>query len=280
MTSLSWVILTRGDRPSELRTAIDSLIGHDVVVVFNGVEPTIDPSDHLGVVAVADNLGIPGGRDLGVHSTDSDIVAFLDDDAHMLSPGSHESITAAFDADSTLGAVSLRIVDEHGETTRRHIPRFGGDSADRSGPVGTFLGGACAIRRTAYEAAGGYWPELFYAHEELDLSWRLHDAGYVIRYLGDVLVEHPRLPVSRHPEGWWRTGRNRTLIARRNLPLPLAAIHVGLWFAVGLTRAPDRASRTAYAKGLTGARHTSVERRPISWRTVWGLTRAGRPPVL
>jgi len=280
MTTLSWVILTLGDRPQELQAAIDSVAGHDVVVVFNGVDATIDSSDTVTVIESGTNLGIPGGRDLGADSTTSDVIAFLDDDARVLSPDASATIVSEFDTDPMLGAVSLRIVDEQGQTARRHIPRFGSGSAERSGPVGTFLGGACAIRRDAYERAGGYWPELFYAHEELDLSWRLHQARYGVRYLGDVLVEHPRLPISRHADGWRRTGGNRVLIARRNLPWPIALVHVTLWFVLGVVRAPDGSTRRAYAAGWRSGWSLPVDRKPIAWRTVWRLAQLGRPPVL
>jgi hypothetical protein len=61
-----------------------------------------------------------------------------------------------------------------------------------------FLGGACALRREAYDSVGGYFTELFYGHEELELSWRLIDAGWMIEYLDDVRVTHPKTDISRH----------------------------------------------------------------------------------
>ena len=207
-----WVILTMGDRGDQLRSAIGSLTSAVTVVVNGG---TIDESlDQVGVVVLPENAGVPGGRDAGVRATSGDIVGFLDDDAEFR--GDVARVVDAFDADPGLGAVALRLVDEQGETARRHVPRPGGRHPERSGEVALFLGGACAIRREAYEQVGGYFTELFYGHEEVELCWRLVDAGWRIRYLADVEVFHPRTTIERHPAGWELTGRNRVLIARRN----------------------------------------------------------------
>jgi GT2 family glycosyltransferase len=146
--------------------------------------------------------------------------------------------------------------------------------------VALFLGGACAIRRSAYEEAGGYWGELFYGHEELELAWRLIDRGWTIRYLPEATVFHPRTEVGRHADGWRMTGRNRVMIARRTLPWPIAIIHVAAWFVLGLVRAPGRGHRAAYVRGWWSGWSVPIDRRAIRWRTVWRLTRLGRPPIL
>ena len=280
---LGWVILTQGTRPREVQAAIDSIrtngAAHEIIVVENG-GPTADYGTDVHVVRSPANIGIPGGRDLGFRSSCASVVAFLDDDAVLVSQDAGDRIVSAMQADPGLGVLSFRIVDEVGATQRRHVPRPGSGSADRSGPVVTFLGGACAIRRDAYESAGGYWSELFYAHEELDLAWRLYDAGYTAGYLAEVVVEHPRAPISRHAEGWRLTGRNRVLVARRNLPWALVAVHTLVWLVIGMVRAPGAPSRRAYVKGWAAGWRATVPRRPIRWRTVARVSRVGRPPIV
>lgn len=189
-------------------------------------------------------------------------------------------IVEAFEADPGLGAVALRLVDEHDDTARRHIPRAGATGASAAGEVAYFLGGACAIRRSAYEQVGGYFTDLFYGHEEIELSWRLIDGGWRIRYLADVEVFHPRSEISRHADGWRLTGRNRVWIARRTLPWPVALVHVGVWLVLGALRAPKGECRRAYLHGWRSGWHGHIDHRPISWRAVWRLTRLGRPPVI
>jgi GT2 family glycosyltransferase len=278
--SMVWVILTVGDRETELAAAVDSVRENDVkaVVVANGCSvPALEDRPGVRVVASPINLGVPGGRDRGVGVTDEELVGFLDDDA-VLSPGVTRRIAEAFATDPHLGAVSLRLVDESGETARRHIPRRGAASADRSGDVTTFLGGASVIRRAAYEQVGGYFSALHYGHEELELAWRLIDGGWSICYLADVEVFHPRTSISRHPDGWRLTGRNRVWIARRTLPWPVAIVHVTAWLVLGVRRAP-RGCRRSYVRGWWQGWSGNVQRAPISWRSVWHLGRLGRLPI-
>jgi len=277
-----------GDRPDELEHAVRSLAGGDdrvcdVVVVANGA-PVPQPSGSSGarILLTDRNLGVPGGRQAGVQATSTAVVGFLDDDAVFR--GDPATVARAFEADPMLGAVSFRLVDQSGHSMARHVPRPGGRRAGDSGPVAQFLGGASAIRRDAYDQVGGYFTDLHYGHEEIELSWRLIDAGWSIRYLADVEVYHPRTDISRHEDGWRLTGRNRVWIARRTLPWPVALVHVGLWLLLGLLRAPTGRCRRQYLAGWWSGWRTrwadGSERRPISWRTVWTLTRLGRPPII
>ena len=288
---IDWVVLTRGDRPEALAAAIASLRASpttgSIVVVLNGPEAgtTIElagaglSDDDVIVVESAENLGVPGGRDLGLESTRTPLVGFLDDDARLVSTGSLGSVIQQFATDHSLGAMSLRLVDEDGNTSRRHVPRRGAGGADQSGPVVTFLGGASIIRRSAYLTAGRYWADLVYGHEELDLAWRLIEHNYSIRYQADISVYHPHTEISRHADGWWRTGRNRVLIARRNLPAPIMVVHSIAWLAIGTLRAPGGPCRRRYVSGWFGAWRVTVDREPMSWSTLRRLRRLGRFPI-
>jgi len=288
---IDWVVLTRGDRPVALAAAVGSLLesapttgATRVIVVVNGA-PEVVFADVGGVVAVVSdvNLGVPAGRHLGVASSDASIVGFLDDDA-VAPPGASRRVIEAFADDPRLAVVSFRLLDEQGTSSTRHVPRPGGRNSSTSGAVTTFLGGASAIRRSAYDAVGGYFGDLHYGHEEVELSWRLIDAGWAIRYLADVEVFHPRTEIGRHDFGWRLTGRNRVWIARRSLPWPVALVHVAVWLVLGTVRAPDRRCRRSYLAGWWSGWRTpwpsAAPRRPISWRGVWRLTRLGRPPVI
>lgn len=252
---------------------------HDVIVVSNGAGALELGSDGRVRVALSDsNLGVPAGRDFGLGFSDAALVGFLDDDAELR--GHTGRIVEAFEFDPRLGAISMRLVDENGRTARRHIPKAGGKAPDVGSDIAYFLGGACVIRRSAYEEVGGYFTELFYGHEEIELSWRLIDAGWSIRYLADVEVFHPRTEISRHAEGWIMTGRNRVWIARRTLPWPVALVHVTLWLVIGAARAPKGDCRSGYLRGWWSGWRGQIEHRPIRWSTVWKLSRLGRPPVI
>jgi len=288
--SASLVVLTTGNRPRELSAALESarnqsVLWDQIVVVANGV-PEATVLDQVGpgvtVITMANNIGIPAGRNEGVAATDSAVVVFLDDDATFAEPGLLRELLDRFEHSPELGAVSFRIIDEHGETARRHVPRLRGSGPTVEGPVTSFLGGASAVRRAAFDGAGGLPGEFFYALEETDLSWALIDRGWQVRYLPGLRIMHPRTDAARHPAFLEHTARNRILLARRRLPLLLGVWYVANWLAISSMRVRARpAAMRALARGTRlGVTADGGLRHPISWRTVWRLTRLGRPPII
>ena len=282
--TLSWVILTMGDRPEALDAAIGSLLERcgpetHVIVVSNGAGPlACGERPGVSVVELASNVGIPAGRNAGAEHVVTDLVGFLDDDARLLDRV--DAVLDEFAADPRLAVAALRLVDEEGITARRHVPRPGQRAADSGGAVAVFLGGACVLRASSFRAVGAYFGALWYGHEEVELSWRLVDAGWRLRYFADVTVFHPRTPIERHATGWEHTGRNRVMIARRTLPWSVALVHVSAWLLAGLVRAPTFQSRRDYLRGWCRGWRMPVDRRPIRWTAVVELTRLGRPPVV
>ena len=283
---LSCVILTMGNRPAELGRAISSvqdLDGDpvDLVVVGNGADVPPVPAG-VQTIRLPRNAGVAGGRNIGVDACTGDVVLFLDDDGWYPDAGLGEHVAAQFAADPKLAVLSFRVVDPGGGPGARwHVPRLRAGDAGRSSPVTTFSGGACAIRRAAYLAAGGLPDAFFYAHEESDLAWRLMELGYRLEYDAAARMCHPPLPNSRHPDFYRLDGRNRVLLARRNLPWPLAGAFLLDWLALTVLRVRSAAAVRAWLSGFAeGWRMDPGHRQPISARTVWRMTRAGRPPVI
>jgi GT2 family glycosyltransferase len=132
-----------------------------------------------------------------------------------------------------------------------------------------------------FDSAGGWPEEFFYAHEGIDLVWRVWDAGYVAWYAGDLVVYHPVIDPLRHADFYRMNARNRVWLARRNLPLILEPVYVGTWMGLTIARVREPEALRAWFAGLReGMRVTPTGRRPMRWSTVWTLTRAGRPPVV
>lgn len=283
---VSWVILTRGDRPEELAAAVRSIreqrSGGEIVVVANGL-PGAEVPEGVRLVELPENVGVPAGRNVGARESSGDIVGFLDDDATLGARELVEEIVAAFEADAALGVVTFRIVDPaSGRSQRRHVPRLRAGDPERSSEVTTFLGGACVVRRDALDRAGGLPDEFFYAMEETALAWRLLDEGYKLLYRADLVVHHPESRPARHPRAFWLTARNRVWLARRLLPWPLAIGYVATWVVLTLLRCRSPSSLRASARGfLEGVRTAPAgTRRPIRWSTAWRMARLGRPPVV
>ncbi len=275
------VVLTQSDRPAELARAIASVRAQEdvdckIVLVVNGAAaPQPDPSDQL--IVLPDNVGVPGGRNIGGSAADARLVMFLDDDAELLDPGLLVAVVDRFEADPDLGAMAIRLVDEQGRTQQRHVPRLGVSSAGRSGPVTQFIGAACVIRASAFHAVDGFDERLFYAMEESDLAWRLLDAGWSIWYSADLKAFHPQTTPARHPGYARLTARNRVWIAWRSLPAPMFLGYLLIWTIGSVARgAPPREVVAGYREAWTAL----PSRQPIRWRTAAKMTMLGRPPMV
>ena len=238
--SVSVVILSMGDRADQLNEAISSVdqqlaCDTEVILVWNGIEADqeVRADQHISLNA---NVGIPAGRNHGASFATNELIMFLDDDAKIITSNLLATAVTRFHNDKSLGIVALRILDEFGATSRRHIPRVGSKSAEASGITAGFLGGACIVRKEAWEEVNGYSGDLFYGMEETDLSWRIIDAGWDIFYDADLKIEHPHVEPSRHSEGIRLTARNRVWIARSNLPAILVPIYILNWLFISILR--------------------------------------------
>ncbi|WNI26795.1 glycosyltransferase family 2 protein [Streptomyces sp. ITFR-16] len=288
---LGAVVITMGNRPAELRALLDSVAAQkgdriEVVVVGNG-SPVPDVPAGVRTVELPENLGIPGGRNVGIEAfgpsgADVDALLFLDDDGHLPLTDTAELCRQAFADDPRLGIISFRIADpETGVTQRRHVPRLRAADPMRSSRVTTFLGGANAVRTRVIAEVGPLPGDFFYAHEETDLAWRALDAGWLIDYRADMVLNHPATAPSRHAVYHRMVARNRVWLARRNLPAPLVPVYLGVWMLLTLLRRPSGPALKAWFAGFREGWTTPCgPRRPMKWRTVWRLTRLGRPPVI
>jgi len=283
---LGVAILTMGTRSKELNALLASVEAQTVkavrtVVVGNGCAlPELPP--WVEAVELPDNRGVTGGRNVALeHLRDVDVVVDLDDDGLLVDDGVFAKLIELYASDPTMGIVSFRIADETGLTQRRHVPRLRAGDPMRGGDVTTFLGGGHALSVRMLEQVGP-WPEaFFFAHEETDMAWRALDAGWRVVYEPHLLLQHPRTSPARHAFFYRMTARNRVYLARRHLPAVLVPVYLGIWTAVTLLRTRDVAGLKAWFSGFVeGWRTPYGTRSPMRWRTVWTMTRLGRPPLV
>jgi GT2 family glycosyltransferase len=284
--SVGCVLLSQGNRPDELLRAIGSVLAQrdvtvHVVVVGNGWTPT-DLPPQVRTVALVENAGVPAGRNVGVEAVTGDILFFLDDDIELVGDDVMSRAVAQFAADDALAVIQPRAADPGGsDTARRHVPRLRAGDAHRSGDVAWFWEGASFIRRSAFDAAGGWPGTFFYGHEGIELAWRLVDLGFRIRYDAELVVLNPPAVPFRGPQHRFMDARNRVWVARRNLPYPLAVAYLLVWATATVLRSLRSGTAAAALRGFgEGLRTDCGQRRPIRWRTAWRLTRLGRPPIV
>jgi GT2 family glycosyltransferase len=281
------VVLTAGRRPDDLRAAVSSLVSQqgveaDIVVVGNGCEPEGVP-DGVRVVALPADDGIPAGRNAGVPHVRGELLFFLDDDARLASPDALARVAAEFAGDPALGMLQLRVepLQPGGARSRDWIPRVRNGDPARSSAITVVWEGAVAIRREVFERVGG-WPAPFrFVHEGVDLGWRVMDAGFDVRYAGDVVALHPSPTGSPHGYSYYFGARNRVWLARRYLPLPLGALYVTAFALRTVPRLKSRRAVQEAARGYRdGMRGPGTGRSRLRAQTLLRMTRAGRPPIM
>lgn len=280
------VVLTQGGRPDDLDRGLRSLLAQrgvrlDVVVVGNGWQPVGLPEGVRGH-GLPENLGIPAGRNAGVPLVRGELLFFLDDDASLPDDTVLARMAAQFADDPELGLIQPRVVDPDGRPApRRWTPRLRVGDPGRSSPAMSVWEGAVALSRPAFDFSGGWPKEFWYAHEGIELAWRVWDGGFHVRYDGEIEVHHPAIQPTRHAEFYRLQARNRVWLARRNLPFPIAPLYVLNWALVGGLRLRSgwawKETLRGYLQGLTVA---CGRRRPMSWHTVWRMGRAGHPPLI
>lgn len=228
-------------------------------------------------------MGIPAGRNLGAAEVTGEWIFFLDDDASLPSPRFLVDAVAHATADPTIGLLQPRVVDPEGKANpRRWVPRMRkGDPAHPSA-VFSVWEGATLLPRDVFDATGGWGDPYFYAHEGIELAWRVWDQGRRAWYAGDLVANHPAIEPTRHADFYRLNARNRVWLAKRNLPWVLVPLYVGSWTLVQLLRSIRRPAglRAWFGGWWEGWRRKPGGRRSIKWVTVWRMTLAGRPPVV
>jgi GT2 family glycosyltransferase len=230
-----------------LPRCLDSLreqtLPHRVVVVDNastdGTAELLAARPEVDVVRADRNLGFAGGVQLGIDRVDTEFVALLNNDA-VADPRWLERLVAAARAHSGAAAVTSLmllagreqpVVNNAGVVlldTWYGADRGLGESPDHLGgpcEVFGFSGGAALLRTAAVRAVGGFATEFFLYYEDTELSWRLRDAGWTIRFEPTAVVhhEHSATVDQRSRDFGYYNERNRLWMLLRRAPVRTAA---------------------------------------------------------
>jgi GT2 family glycosyltransferase len=228
------VVVLSWNRPAETMETLDSVLAQEQVrvrlwVVDQGSHPSqvadlralSGRNPAVQLIELGRNVGVPAGRNIGVRAGSADWVVSLDNDAVFASPGAMATAVSRLVAFPRVGAVAFRAEDySTGDLDRTSwVYPSALETCAEPVPVARFVGVGHALRRSAFEAAGGYDERLFFCEEELDLSYRVIDRGYRILYDPSIVIRHKVSPASR--VGWtadrvYYQTRNAVLVHHRH----------------------------------------------------------------
>lgn len=182
----------------------------------DGTVEAVRARDDVELVASERNLGYGAAANLGVvRLPDARHVAVLNADLELL-PGCLERLVAALDDDSRLAVVGPRLLDGDGEprpvraqptagallhqhTALRYVgygrAAYGRykrppQPGDGGGEVEVLSGALLVIRRSVFDALGGFDEGYFLYFEEVDLCVRARAAGHRLRWEPTAEARH------------------------------------------------------------------------------------------
>lgn len=207
------VIILSWNRAKETVEAIESALAQKnvaqrVLVVDQGSTPenlaelrrVAGRDSRVVLHEVGRNIGVAGGRNLASDLGCAPYIVALDNDAIFSDGLVLRRVVDTLEADPSLGALAFRILNFYTGADDEmcwDYPEALRPYADREFEVTRYIGAGHALRRSAFEDAGRYDETLFFAGEERDVSYRILNLGYRIKYVPHLTVRHKVLPGQR-----------------------------------------------------------------------------------
>lgn len=206
------VVVPVRDRAEKLERCLAALVPLQVVVVDDASEDwravaRVAHRHGAHLVPLAHNLGPAGARNVGLRHVRTPLVAFVDSDVTIDAAGLRD--LARHCADPAVALVGPRVVGVSRSVRPRWFEKYDAIASSLDlGQVGSqvrpgaevgWLPSACLIGRTADLRSpdiGGF-EDAWRVAEDVDLVWRLIDAGRVIRYDPTVEAGHDVRPSIR-----------------------------------------------------------------------------------
>jgi GT2 family glycosyltransferase len=202
----------------------------EILIVDNAstdgtVEMLRDKYPLVNLISMPFNTGCPGGRNIGILNTLGEIIFFLDDDC-IIDCDAIEKVVQRFNEEPELGVISMAVVNYDADSKLQ--PFFSPNNlGNEERYFYNFSGGASAIKRKVFNAAGLFPQEYMYGGEERDLSYRIMAEGFRILYFPRVRVHHKASSSMRDKYKRFKTSIfNELLIFMKYYPLKKAILTI------------------------------------------------------
>lgn len=174
-----------------------------------------------------ENLGVTRGRNFALSHATGEIIIFLDDDAVLQNKDALENVLTSFEQpglnNMPVAVVSFKVLYyDTLQMQQNALPhkKFKVFKNKQAFYTYYFAGGAHAIRHSVLKQVGNLPDAFFYGMEEYDLSYRILDHGYCIKYDSSIVMLHKESPHGRKPkrEKQRMMWVNKSKVAYRYLP--------------------------------------------------------------
>ncbi|MBX2930604.1 MAG: glycosyltransferase family 2 protein [Chitinophagaceae bacterium] len=244
MKPLSFIIITynRVADTLELLQNISSLnkaseLLEDVIIVNNASDDDYTPIKHyiqentslpFNFIDAPENLGVTKGRNFALQFAKAAICIFLDDDAILQNKDALENVLKSFEGvgmnNREVAIVSFKVLYyDNLEMQVNALPHKNFKEYQSLPYFFTyyFAGGAHAIKRKALDEVGNLPETFFYGMEEYDVSYRIINKGYCIKYDASIIMLHKESAQGRKPkhEKLRMMWVNKAIVAYRYLPI-------------------------------------------------------------
>lgn len=255
------IVIVNWNAGQQLRECVDSVVQHGdslvskIVVIDNGStdgsDRTVDGLPNVTLIRAGENLGFGKACNVGAGLASGEFILFLNPDARVF-PG---TLAAALNfmqqrENAAAGICGVQLVDENGHVVRtcarfpsvhgfvshaagidRIIPTFGHFMHEwnhaTTRQVDQVMGAFFLVRRSVFEALGGFDERFFVYFEEVDFSYRAKQRGWPSIYFADVQAFHAGGGTSRQVKGkrLFYSLRSRLLYAFKHFsPLAITVV--------------------------------------------------------
>jgi GT2 family glycosyltransferase len=218
------IIIVNWNAGPQLKNCVDSItkfgvgLVNKIIVVDNGStdgsEKPVEGMPNVTLIRTGENLGFGKACNLGAKHADSDYLLFLNPDAALFEGTIFKVVNFMQEpANQTVGICGVQLVEENGQVSRScaRFPSIKGFLAHSVGldsifpglgnsmaewdhlagrEVDQVIGAFFLVRRRLFEELQGFDERFFVYFEEVDFSYRAHQAGWRSFYLADAQAFH------------------------------------------------------------------------------------------
>ena len=220
------------------------------------------------------NYGPAGARNRATEAATGDILLFIDDDCRFASTAICQTVLNLF-ADASIAFLAFLIRNAFtGVVAPHEYPGYKLRGWEQPHDVSYFVASGFAVRRAIFEAVGKFDETLYHGEEELDLSFRLLNAGGRMWYTPELLVHHRVSPLGRDTiHRIYQLTRNRLYLAEKHLPWPYRLSHLLIWGGFILLKAVRQRQLSEVWRGLRSVHTDKLWSSALLYRRNHPMTR-------